>query len=152
MSFSLTFTMEYLAFLYFCDPALVLKTREVINPFPDIPNFPFDSEDVILILSRLSNFDEMSKVTYLSLPLIYLFFFKLTYLSLPLISLCFLTVWRPKSFMSTARKFFPYLWNFPPITSSEWSNQDKYTVVLQLLGASCQYCENYITKLWAHRS
>ena len=74
---------------YFCDPDLVLKPREVINLFPYISYFPFDSEDVIFILSRLSNFDEMSKVTYWSLPLI---------------SLCFLTLRRPQLFMSTARK------------------------------------------------
>ena len=29
---------------------------------------------------------------------------------------------------------------------------DKYTVVLQLLGTSCWYRDNFITKLWAHRS
>ena len=34
----------------------------------DLYNFLFDSEDVVFILSRLSNFDEMSKVTYLLLP------------------------------------------------------------------------------------
>ena len=53
MYFSLTFTMAYLAFLYFSDLALVFKIREVVNPFPDISNYPFDSEDVIFILSRL---------------------------------------------------------------------------------------------------
>ena len=47
-----------------------LKPREVINPFPNLSYFPFEYEDVIFILSRLSNFNEMSKVTYLSLPLI----------------------------------------------------------------------------------
>ena len=64
-------------FLYFCDLTLVLKSREVTNPFPDLSNFPFYSEDVVFILSRLSNFDEMSKVTYLSLPLISLYFLTL---------------------------------------------------------------------------
>ena len=63
--------------LFFCNPALVLKPREVINPFPVLFNFTFDSEDVISILSILSNFNEMSKFTYLSLLLI---------------SLCFLTL------------------------------------------------------------
>ena len=87
MSFLLTFLMAYLAFLYFCGLALSLKTREVINPFPDISNFLFDYEDVIFILSRLSNFNYMSKVTYLSLPLI---------------SLCFLTLRRPQFFMFTS--------------------------------------------------
>ena len=86
MSFSLTFQMAYLAFFYLCDLALVLKPREVINPYPDLSNFPLDSEDVIFILSRLTNFDEMSKVAYLSLPLI---------------SLCFLTLRRPQFFMFT---------------------------------------------------
>ena len=52
--------MAYLAFLYLCDPTLVLKSRAVTNPFPDLSNF-FDS-DVVFILFRLSNFDEMSNV------------------------------------------------------------------------------------------
>ena len=112
MSFSLTFTMAYLSFLYFCDLALVLKPRELINPFNDFSNFPFDSKDVILILSRLSNFDEMSKVTYLSLPRIYLCFFKVTYLSPHLIYLCFLTLQRPQFFMLTARNKFYLPVNF----------------------------------------
>ena len=68
---------------------LVLKSRVVTNPFPDISNFPFDSEDVVFILSRLSNFDEISKVNYLSLTLI---------------SLCFLTFRRPQFFIFTDRK------------------------------------------------
>ena len=76
-SFLPAFPMAYLAFLYFYSLTLALKPREVINPFPDLSYFPFDSEDLIFILSRLSNFDEMSKVTYLSLPLI---------------SLCYLTL------------------------------------------------------------
>ena len=77
--------------------SLVLKLREVINPFPVLSNFPFDSEDVIFILSILSNFDEMSKVTYLSLPLIFL---------------CFLTLRRPQIFMYTARNKFSLLMKF----------------------------------------
>ena len=87
-SFLLTFMMAYLAFLYLCDLALVLKHREVINPFPDLPNYTFDSEDVIFILSRLSSFNEMSKVTYLSLPHIYF---------------CFLTLRRQQCFIYSAR-------------------------------------------------
>ena len=59
---------------YFCDLALVLKPREVIDPFPDISNFPFEYEEVIFSLSRLSNFDDISKVTYMSLPLVYFCF------------------------------------------------------------------------------
>ena len=39
MSFSLTIPMVYLAFWYFCNLTLVLKPREVINPFIDISNF-----------------------------------------------------------------------------------------------------------------
>ena len=64
-SFMLTFPMAYLAFFYFFDLALVLRARAVTNPFPDLPNFPFDSEDVVSILFRLSNFFEIFKVTHL---------------------------------------------------------------------------------------
>ena len=46
----------------------------------------FDSEDVVSILFRLSNFDETLKVTILSLPLI---------------SLCLLTLRRPQFLMFT---------------------------------------------------
>ena len=73
----LTFPMAYLAFLYFFDLALVLRARAVTNPFSDIPHFHFDSEDVVSILFRLSNFSEIFKVTHLSLPLIYLRFLTL---------------------------------------------------------------------------
>ena len=76
-SFMLTFLMAYLDFLYFFDLALVLRARAVTNPFSDLPNFPFDSEDVVSILFRLSNFSEI---------------FKVTQLSLPFISLCYLTL------------------------------------------------------------
>ena len=72
-------SQKYKKSRYFCGLTLALKPREVINPSPNLSNFPFDSEDVIFILYRLSNFNEMSKVTYLSLPLI---------------SLCFLTLQR----------------------------------------------------------
>ena len=58
----LTFPMAYLAFLFF-GLALVLRFRAVTNPFPDLPNFPFDSEDVVSIVFRLSNFFEIFKVT-----------------------------------------------------------------------------------------
>ena len=85
-SFILKFTMAYLALLYFFDLALVLRARAFTNPFPDLPNFHFDSEDVVSILFRLSNFSEI---------------FKVTHLSLPLISLGFLTFWQPQSFMFT---------------------------------------------------
>ena len=40
-------------FVFLRNLALVLKPREVANPFPDISNFTFDSEDVVFILSRL---------------------------------------------------------------------------------------------------
>ena len=129
--------MAYHAFLYFDNLTLVLKARAVTNPFPDLPNFPVDSEDVVFILFRLSNFDEMLKVTDLSLLLIYL---------------CLLTLLPPQFLMFTDRNKSPYLWKFPPRTSSEWSNHNKLTVVLQLLGTSCWYRDNCITKLWAHCS
>ena len=61
----------------FCDLTLVLKARAVTNPFPDLPNFPSDSEDMVSILFILSNFSEISKVKILSLPLIYLCFLNL---------------------------------------------------------------------------
>ena len=76
-------------FVFLRNLTLVLKSRAVTNPFPDLSNFPFDSEDVVSILFRLSNFDDISKVAILSLPLI---------------SLCFLTLRRPKCFMFTDRK------------------------------------------------
>ena len=47
----------------FVDLAVVLRARAVTNPFPDIPNFPFDYEDVVSILFRLSNFSEIFKIT-----------------------------------------------------------------------------------------
>ena len=45
-----------------------------------------------------------------------------------------------------------YLWTFPPRTSYEWSIHDEYMVVLQILGNSCWYRDNFITKLWTHCS
>ena len=72
-------------FIFF-DLTLVLRVRAVTNPFPDLHNFPFDSEDVVSILFRLSNFADT---------------FKVTHLSLPLISLCFLTLRQPQFFMFT---------------------------------------------------
>ena len=69
--------MEYISFLCFFGPVLALITREVINPYSDLPNLTFDSENVILILSRLSDFNKIPKVTYLSLTFIYLCFLKL---------------------------------------------------------------------------
>ena len=53
----MTFLMEYLAFLYFFGVALALIPREFISPFPDLKKLSFVSEDVILILSRLLNFN-----------------------------------------------------------------------------------------------
>ena len=79
--------MAHLAFLYFFGLALDLRPREVINPFTNIPKLSFGSEDVILILSRLPNFNYMPKVTYLSLPLINIYF---------------LILRRPQIFMFTA--------------------------------------------------
>ena len=54
--------------LCFCDLTFFLKSIAVTNPFPDLPNFPFESEDVVFILFRLSNFSETFKVTILSYP------------------------------------------------------------------------------------
>ena len=59
--------MAYLEILNFFGIALDLRPKEVINPFQDIPKLSFDSEDVILILSIMSNLNEMSKLTYLYL-------------------------------------------------------------------------------------
>ena len=84
-SFILTFPMAYLAFLYFVDLALVLRARAVTNQFPDPSIFTFDSEDEVSILSRLSNFSEIFKISY-----IFSYAFKVTRSSLSLISLCFL--------------------------------------------------------------
>ena len=78
-------------FVFLRNLTLVLKSRAVTNPFPDLPNFPFDSEDVDFILFRLSNFAEIFKVPILSLPLIYL---------------CFLTLRRPQFFMFTGKEDF----------------------------------------------
>ena len=50
---------------YFFGLDLALRPREVINPFPGILKLSFVSEDVIMILSILPNFNDMSKVTYL---------------------------------------------------------------------------------------
>ena len=61
--FMLTFLMANLEFLYFFDPALVLRARAFTNPFPDLSNFAFDSEDVVSIFSRSSNFYEIFKVS-----------------------------------------------------------------------------------------
>ena len=61
-SFILTFPIAYLAFLYFFDLALVLRARAVTNPFPDLSNSTFNSEDVVSILFRLSNFSEIFKI------------------------------------------------------------------------------------------
>ena len=79
--------MAYLAFFHFFGLALALRPIEIINPFPDLPKLSFGSKDVILVFSILPNFNEMSKVTYLSPPLV---------------SLCFLTFQPPQFFMFTA--------------------------------------------------
>ena len=76
--------MSWLFYLF--DLAFFYRTIEVINHFPDLTKQYFGSEDVILILSRLPNFNKMSKFMYFSLSLI---------------SLCFLTLWQPQFFMFT---------------------------------------------------
>ena len=47
----------------FSDLVLVLRARAVTNPFPDLSNSTFDSEDVVSILFRLSNFSEIFKIS-----------------------------------------------------------------------------------------
>ena len=49
--------------LIFFDLALVLRARAVTNPFPDPYNYTFDSEDVVSILFRPSNFSEIFKIS-----------------------------------------------------------------------------------------
>ena len=78
----------------FFNLALVLRSRAVTNPFPDIPNYTFDSEDVVSILFILSRFFDI---------------FKVKHLSLPLISLCFLTLRGPQFFMFIDSKNLAYL-------------------------------------------
>ena len=60
-SFILAFPMACLAFLYFFDLALVLRTRAVTNPFFDPSIFTFGSEDVVSILSKSSNSSDILK-------------------------------------------------------------------------------------------
>ena len=52
----LTFLMSYLAILYFVDLYLVPRVRAVTNTFPDLPNFAFDPDDVVSIMSRMPIF------------------------------------------------------------------------------------------------
>ena len=94
--FILIFPMAYLAFLYFFDLALVLRAGAVTNHFPDPSIFTFDSEDVVSILSRLSNFSENFKISY-----IFSYAFKVTRSSLSLISLCFLKLRLPQFLVFT---------------------------------------------------
>ena len=47
----------------FFDLALVLRYRSVTNPFPDLSNSTFDSEDVVSIFFRSSNFSEIFKIS-----------------------------------------------------------------------------------------
>ena len=116
-AFILTFPMSYLAFLFFVDLLLVLRARAVTNHFPYPSIFTFDSEYVVSILSRSSNFSEIFKISYI---------FKVKHLSLPLISLCFLTLRWPQFIIFTdSKNLTSYLWTFPPRTFSEWSDHDK---------------------------
>ena len=55
----MTVVMEYRSFL--CELTMLLRLRQVINPFPDLPKQSFGSEDVIFMLSR-----QISKVMYFS--------------------------------------------------------------------------------------
>ena len=90
--FILTFTMAYLAVLYFVNLALIFRARAVTNHFPDPSIFIFDSEDVVSILSRFSNSSYIFKI---------LFMFKLIHSSLSLNYLCFLTLRWPQFLMFT---------------------------------------------------
>ena len=65
MSYILKFPMAYLEFLYLFGLDLALRSREVINHFHDIPKLSFGSKYVILIFSKLKNFNKMSKAMYL---------------------------------------------------------------------------------------
>ena len=47
----------------FFDLAMVLRARAVTNPFSDPSNYTFDSEDVVSILFRSSNFSEIFKIS-----------------------------------------------------------------------------------------
>ena len=47
----------------FFDLDLVLRARAVTNPFPDLSNSTFDSEDVVSILLRLSDFSEIFEIS-----------------------------------------------------------------------------------------
>ena len=78
-------------------PYFGLETQRGNQPLSWSFQFSFWLWRCDFILSRLSNFDEMSKVTYLSLPLI---------------SLCYLTFRRSQLFMFTARKCFSLPVNF----------------------------------------
>ena len=49
--------------LYFVDLSLVLRSRAVTNPFPDLSNSTFDSEDAVSILFRSSKFSEILKIS-----------------------------------------------------------------------------------------
>ena len=89
----------------------------VHDPFDDhrlmwdrYPNLIFDSEDVILIFYRLSNFNKMSKATYLSLTLVSLIFLKLR---------------DHKCFMFIAEKSPSVNFSSPVIFPPQNSNHDK---------------------------
>ena len=129
----MTFQMAYLALMYFCGLTLDLKPREVINPFPDLYFF-LNSKYVIFIFSGLSIFNEMSKVTYLILPLIYL---------------CFLTLRRPHFFMFTVRNnFFLTCKLFLPEHFPSWATMINRRSCYNLLEFHV-HINICITKLWA---
>ena len=85
---------------YFSGLALVLRARAVTNPFPSLSNSTSDSEDVVSVLFRSSNFSEIFKISYI---------FKVTHLALPFISLCFLTLRRPQFSCSQTQTNLVYL-------------------------------------------
>ena len=126
ISFMLTFLMAYLAFLYFVNIDLVLISRAVTNHFPDPSIFTFYSEDVVSILSRLSNFSDNFKISY-----IFSYVFKVTRSSLSLISLCFLKLHLPQflMFTETNKSWIMHVWW--NIFSSIWIELD--TVMFKLI-------------------
>ena len=60
-----------LLFAFICH-ALDLRPIDIINHFTDLTKLSFVSEDLARIFYRQPNFNNMSKVAYLSLPFIYI--------------------------------------------------------------------------------
>ena len=54
--------MAYLEFFIFSDLLMVLRPREVVNLFPDLPKYYFGYKDVISFLSRLQKTKDSSEL------------------------------------------------------------------------------------------